>query len=260
MSVDEDDIIGGSIIRRRNMLVSEAGPAAESDQPPLNGFILDEIPPDFDLELMTAKLTPTRFRVGEAFQDLIREARTLARPKAAFKVCRVEESVPEPEIYLDGVMFTGELLRDNLAGLKWAYAYVATEGPEMSEWTESLSNSMKLLSWPIRYAALKLAEKELIKLIKSTFGLKQISSMNPGSLKLWPIEQQKPLFTLLGPLPETIGITLMTSMWMSPDLAASGIFFTSESEFCNCQLCPLEICEHRKTAYLGPAGWPKRIT
>jgi hypothetical protein len=157
-------------------------------------------------------------------------------------------------------MFTGELLRDNLAGLKWVYAYVATEGMEMAEWAESLANSMKLLSWPIRYAALKLAEKELIRFIKSTFDLKQLSAMNPGSLKLWPLEQQNPLFTLLGPLPETIGITLMTSLWMSPDLAASGILFMSESEFCNCQLCPLETCEHRKTAYLGPDGWPKRIT
>jgi hypothetical protein len=258
MSVDEGDIISGSISSRQNVPVSEAAPAAESDHAPSNSFILDEITLDFDLELMTAKLNPTRFKVEKTFHDLIREARTLARPKAAFKVCRVEESFSE--VYLDGVMFTGELLRDNLAGLKWAYAYAATEGLEMAEWAESLSNSMKLLSWPIRHAALKLAEKELIRFIKSTFGLKQLSAMNPGSLKLWPLEQQKPLFNLLDPLPGTIGITLMPSMWMSPDLAASGIFFTSESEFCNCQLCPLETCEHRKTAYLGPAGWPKRIT
>ena len=232
--------------------------AAESDKAPPIGFILDRISPDFDVELMTAKFYPTQpvpDRVKDPFHSLIREARTLARPRAAFKICRVEESLTGA--CLDSVMFSGELLRDNLAGLKWAYAFVATEGREMTEWAESLSGPMQFFAWPIRYAALKLAEKELVRFIKSNFGLKQVSSMNPGVLDLWPIEQQKPLFTLLAPLPETIGITLGDRLWMSPDLASSGVLFASESEFRNCQLCPVSPCVLRKKDYLGPDGWPK---
>ena len=117
---------------------------------------------------------------------------------------------------------------------------------------------MRLLAWPIRYAALKLAEKEMHRLIKSSFGLKQVSSMNPGSIPEWPIEQQGPLFALLSPLPEAIGVKLNPNFWMSPELASSGLFFQSEVKFYNCQLCRVENCAHRRTAFRGPAGWPKR--
>ena len=239
------------------MFPSNGALAVEINRIHSNEFILDDIRPDFDQDLMTAKLKPAPPKVVAIFKALIREARTLARPRAAFKVCRVEPC-SAAEVNLDGVSFTGELLHDNLDGLKWVYAYVATEGPELVQWAESLSNPMRLLSWSIRYTALKLAEIELCRYIKSAFGLKQISSMNPGSLSHWPIEQQEPLFELLSPLPEAISLKLLPNFWMSPALASSGIFFQTEVKFYNCQLCPLETCEHRRTAFRGKSGWPQR--
>lgn len=221
-----------------------------------SGIILEDIEVDFDVELMTSKIKTNSEKTVKIFHELAREAETLARPGASFKVCRVETG-SGPKVFLDNVPFTSQLLRDNLSGLAWAYAYVATEGHELAEWFESLSCVRQLLSWPIRYAALKMAEKALVKFIKSTFKINQLSSMNPGTLKLWPIEQQKPLFDLMAPLPESIGVSLGSECWMSPDLASSGVLFETERRFYNCQLCPLEPCEHRKKPNLGPTGgWP----
>jgi len=230
--------------------------AAEINDFNCAGIILEEIEADFDVDLMTSKIKTGSEKAVKLFHELAREAGTLARPKASFTVCRVETTVG-PKVYLDNVSFTSQLLRDNLAGLDWAYAYVATEGNEFARWFESLSGARQVLSWPIRYAALKMAEKALVKFIKSTFNVNQLSSMNPGTLKLWPIEQQRSLFDLLDPLPESIGVSLGSECWMSPDLASSGVLFETESRFYNCQLCPLEPCERRKKPNLGPTnGWP----
>lgn len=238
-------------------LAIAAAQAAEINAFNSNAFILQDIEPDFNVELMTSKAQLGSPKIEKIFHDLINEARTLARPRAAFKICRIEPG-PGTEVFLDNVSFTGQLLRDNLAGRDWAYAYVSSEGDELAQWFESLSNVGQILSWPIRYAALKLAEKALTKFIMANFGTSQLSSMNPGALNLWPLEQQNPLFSLLFPLPEAIGVSLDSKSWMSPDLASSGVFFETETKFYNCQLCPLEPCERRKTVNLGPeAGWPK---
>lgn len=233
-----------------------AARAAETRDFHSGDYILEDIETDFDVELMTSKVKTGSEKVVKIFHELIREAETLAGPAASFKICRVEKG-PGPQVFLDNVPFTGQLLRDNLAGLDWAYAYVATEGRELAQWFESLSCARQILSWPIRYAALKLAEKALVKFIKENFNVSQLSAMNPGTLKLWPLEQQKPLFDLLTPLPESIGVSLGAEGWMSPDLASSGVLFETETRFYNCQLCPLEPCEHRKKPNLGPTGgWP----
>jgi hypothetical protein len=235
---------------------SLAAPATEFPKFDAKVFILDDIPANFDSDLMTAKLRPGSARVEKNFRNLIEQARLTARPRAVGRVCDVELSSPQT-VSLDGVRFSSELLHCNLSGLNQAYVYVASEGPEMAAWAASLSETMRLFAWPIRYAALKLAEKALADFIRSTFGLEQISSMHPGSLSLWPLQEQKPLFSLLSPLPEAIGVELQPKLWMTPDMASSGIFFETEVPFENCQLCPLETCEHRRVPNRGEAGWPK---
>lgn len=219
-------------------------------------FVLDKIEPAFDPELIISKLRPCSGRVERYLQTLISEASTAARPKAAIRVCRVEP-LNEKEIFLENTLFSSELLNANLAGRLQAFAYVATEGIELADWADSLSSSAKAFSWYIRYAALKLAEKRALSFVKSTFSLSQVSSMNPGALKFWPLGDQVPMFQLLSPLPDTIGVRLRENLWMAPDLASTGVFFESRVKFYNCQLCKINPCEHRKVDYQGYSGWPQ---
>jgi len=218
--------------------------------------VLNEIEPDFDMEILMTKARCAGLRAKDIFRHLVREAQQVARPKAAVTACLVKR-LSETETKLDQVVFSSELLADNLDGLGCAFAYVATEGEELARWSDSLAGSGRAFAWPIRYAALKLAEKALVRFLKSAFALGELSCMNPGPLDHWPVKEQMPLFRLLGGLPEAIGIKIKPTCWMSPDLSSSGVFFEAETKFYNCQLCTLEPCEHRRTAYQGLEGWPK---
>jgi hypothetical protein len=228
-----------------------AAAAAEEDY----NHILENIEPAFDLNILNTKAPLWSDRLRAFFRDLLAEAVSLARPKAAFKVCRVE-IIGKAETILNDTVFTGELLGANLGGRPYAFAYVATEGRELARWADSLSPSGRACCWPIRYAALKLAEKALVRNITEEFSLKQISCMNPGVLKFWPLSQQKPMFELLASLPDSLGVVLSDRFWMFPDFSATGLFFETETKFFNCQLCEVEPCAKRRAAYRGRTGWP----
>ena len=73
--------------------------------------------------------------------------------------------------------------------------------------------------------------------------------MSPGSLEDWPIEQQAPLFEMLGDVEDLIGVKLNDSLLMLPAKSISGIYFPTEVSFFSCQLCPRERCESRKATY-----------
>lgn len=214
-------------------------------------FILDRIEPAFDLGILSAKLGPSSKKIKDIFQNLVGEAAEKAKPKAAFKICRVNR-IGDEATSLDDAIFNSRLLNSNLSGRGLAFAFVATEGLELAGWAKKLSGVRQALAWNIRYAALKLAEKKTESFIRATMGLEQLSVMNPGALKYWPREEQWMMFSLLHPLPGNIGIKLRTNLWMEPDLSSSGIFFETNSKFYNCQFCSLAPCEHRKATYQGP--------
>ena len=98
-------------------------------------------------------------------------------------------------------------------------------------------------------AALNSARRHLKGHLKSTFAVEKISSMAPGSLADWPIEQQAPLFDMLGNVEAEIGVKLNDSLLMLPAKSISGIYFPTEISFFSCQLCPRERCESRKAKY-----------
>jgi hypothetical protein len=73
--------------------------------------------------------------------------------------------------------------------------------------------------------------------------------MSPGSLMDWPLEEQKPLFSLLKGAEKLIGVRLTENLLMIPRKSVSGIFFPTEVTFLSCQLCRREKCEWRKARY-----------
>ena len=89
----------------------------------------------------------------------------------------------------------------------------------------------------------------LEKHLKRKYKLGQISSMNPGSLKDWPITQQKELFSIFTNTQKIIGVRLTDSFLMIPRKSVSGIYFPTEINFYSCQLCPREVCIGRRAPY-----------
>jgi hypothetical protein len=73
--------------------------------------------------------------------------------------------------------------------------------------------------------------------------------MSPGSLSDWPIEQQRPFFSLFDDVEEAIGVKLAKNLLMIPQKSISGIYFPTEVSFYSCQLCPRERCPSRQAGY-----------
>ena len=81
------------------------------------------------------------------------------------------------------------------------------------------------------------------------FRLGRTSTMSPGSLADWPIQAQRPLFSLLGDTQETLGVCLTDNFLMIPTKSVSGIRFPAEQTFTSCQLCPRENCPTRQAPH-----------
>jgi hypothetical protein len=90
--------------------------------------------------------------------------------------------------------------------------------------------------------------------LQDQYLLGNVSVMNPGSAEadVWPIEEQEALFNLFGSaqaVEQAIGVRLLPSSFMVPDMSVSGILFPSEATYVNCQLCQREGCPSRKADF-----------
>jgi hypothetical protein len=212
--------------------------------------ILDEIPFEIDKSTFLLELQVGKSKsLTKLLTQLIDEAQTIAKPKAYYKVASIEERADDV-VGIEGISFSSRILSVNLEGTDQAFLYAATCGTELDEWSRKINGDLEVF-WKneILGLALDAAIKALDESITNRYDPGPISSMSPGSLDDWPLEQQKPLFTLLGDLKAVIGVQLLDNLWMTPSMSVSGIRFPSEDGFESCQLCPREICSERAAPY-----------
>jgi hypothetical protein len=70
-----------------------------------------------------------------------------------------------------------------------------------------------------------------------------------GSADIWPITQQKELFSIFGDVESLIGVRLTDTYMMIPLKSVSGVIFQTETTFETCQLCPKTACIGRRVEY-----------
>lgn len=180
---------------------------------------------------------------------LVDAARAIGRPKALYREAFIEARTDET-VTIGGVVFTSRVLSVNLAHAQKVFAYLATCGRELEAWAGSLDDMLERY-WAdaIMELALRRALHVLSERINEIVPHSKTSAMNPGSLRDWPITQQKPLFALIGSAAERIGVTLSESLLMMPAKSVSGIRFPTDVRFENCQLCPRSGCPNRRSPY-----------
>jgi hypothetical protein len=160
------------------------------------------------------------------------------------------ESKGDDTVTVDGVTLTSRVLRVNLEQAHRVFPYAVTCGSELDQWSSKITD-MLLKYWAeeiketVLYMAIDFFKNHLVEY----YQLGQLSRMSPGSLADWPIEEQRPLFSLLGNTKDLIGVHLTSSLMMVPTKSVSGIIFPTEFDFTSCQLCPREVCPGRKAAY-----------
>ncbi|HOS98052.1 MAG TPA: vitamin B12 dependent methionine synthase [Deltaproteobacteria bacterium] len=213
-------------------------------------IILDDIPFEADenglMELL--RIRPGTRNAAD-FCAILREAGAVARPRAGFGVAS-PVMAGDDSVEIGQVRFTGRILRVNLEKAGVVFPFVATCGTELEEWSSGLSGTLHAF-WAenIMLLALGSAVARLEQHLKDRLGVQEFSTMNPGSLPEWPIEQQAPLFALLGDTVRAMGVRLTDRMVIRPLKSVSGISFVSAEGFVNCALCPRERCPSRRAAY-----------
>jgi len=213
---------------------------------------LTEIEPALDAAALLARvrLAPGS-EDGAAFTALIDTARGIARPKALYAEAFVGER-GDDTIQVGGVTFVSRMLRRRLAAVERVFPYVATCGHEMDCVALPADDALAQFWWDtIKAELLSTARARLLAHLTDRFRLGQTARMSPGSgdAEVWPIEQQRLLFALLGGVTPFIGVTLTESCLMIPNKTVSGLLFSTEHDFLTCQVCHREVCQNRKAPF-----------
>ena len=213
--------------------------------------VLDNIPVTLEPERVIQWLRVRN--QSQTIEDMVRElidaALPMARPKAIYAVARVDNH-DEGTVDIDGVRFTSKVLRVNLDGINRVFPYVATCGRELDGIAIPAGDVLKAYCLDvIKMMVLGSAIRHLTDYLDRRYRPGTMSHMNPGSLRDWPITQQKGLFSILGDVEEAVGVTLTEGMVMVPTKSSSGIYFPTEIRFESCQLCPMEDCIGRRAPY-----------
>lgn len=193
---------------------------------------------------------------GRTLRELIDKARQTARPKAMYKEAFIDGKGADT-VTVEGVTFTSRMLRANLDRIERVFPFVATCGHEMDTVTLPAGDFLAEFWWDaIKAVLLRGAIRHLNEHLKQRFALGKMSSMSPGSgdVDVWPIEQQRELFALLGDVKGQIGVELTESFLMKPNKTVSGIHFATEVDFRSCQVCRRQGCPGRSAAF-DPALW-----
>jgi hypothetical protein len=182
-------------------------------------------------------------------RNLVDTVQQLIEPKAVYTVCYIEEK-SEDSVIVGGLRLHSRVLRKNLDAVERIFPYVISLGSKLGEKQNACSDLLENYYLDsIGNLALNAVRKQLKKHLQSKFALEKMSSMAPGSLPDWPIEEQGPLFKLLGDVEASIGVRLTRSLLMIPAKSISGFYFPTEVSFYSCQLCPRKRCESRKAKY-----------
>jgi len=188
-------------------------------------------------------------RYEDLVLDMLQQARQIGRPKAMYSIAGIDEKHADG-VVIEGIRMESRFMAINLKEVHRVFPYLVTSGRELYDWKMGFEDLLdSYYADEINQIALRTAEKYLLDHLNTTYQLGKTASMNPGSLEDWPITAQRSLFQLLGDPREAIGVELTDSMLMLPNQTVSGIRFVSEDGFSNCELCPREICEHRRTPY-----------
>ena len=211
--------------------------------------IIENVQIQLDPDAVRTRLRLTRENDVQLVRSLVASVKPLLQPKVLYEICYIEEKTEEG-VKVGGVRLRSKVLRKNLDKAERIFPFVITIGSKFSEGLDARADLLeKYYLDTIGNVALTQVRNQLQHHLRTTHGIEKAAFMAPGSLPDWPIEEQKPLFQLLGDVPASIGVTLTESLLMLPAKSVSGIYFPTETSFFSCQLCPRERCDSRKARY-----------
>ncbi len=196
-----------------------------------------------------------RLRIRESgsnltrFLALIKEGQKIAQPKAMYRPVYIEDR-SEQAVKVEGRWLRSRVLTVNLSQTHRIFIYVATCGVELDEWAKGQKDVLSAL-WAeaVKETALRTAIKAVGVHLEEHYHPGKTSQQHPGSLEDFPLTEQETLFALMGDTQAAVGVSLLSSLMMSPTHSVSGIIFPATEDFQYCLLCPREKCPGRRAPY-----------
>lgn len=188
----------------------------------------------------------------ESITAMHRTAMEIAKPVAVYAA--LSPDLRNDRIWLNGVEFEEPFVYKMLSGCDVVVPYVASCGREIDAWSKSYTDIFEqFVADTLKQMCLGVIREKLFsEVTEKYFDIKRnVSTINPGSLKEWQITGQTQLFEVLGEVTIDIGVELSDSFLMIPNKSISGVIFQSEETFENCQLCPRLNCPGRRVPYSG---------
>lgn len=187
---------------------------------------------------------------ADDFLELLSDIAPRVKPMAAIAEAAVSADVPEPDVRIGGELFHGELIRSRVLGAEVVWPYLATCGREGYDRMKTVTDPLERV-WAeyILEDGLELARHGLDEYFQHNIYEGKTAMIAPGSLKEWPIQEQRPLFRLMAEAAEKCGVVLTESLLMLPNKSVSGFRFPSEEGYVSCTYCPREVCPRRKAPY-----------
>jgi hypothetical protein len=186
---------------------------------------------------------------GQAAAEMLAAAVPLLKPRAYFRDAFVDGR-DDGGVVIGGQAFRSRVLRAQLSSIERVFPFVITVGGELEAAASAEDDLLRQYAFEtIADLALDAAGAKLEAHIRRVFETGPLSAMSPGSLEDWPIEEQRPLFALLGEVEAKLGVRLSDSLLMVPRKSVSGILFASEESFTSCRLCPRERCHGRRQPF-----------
>lgn len=180
------------------------------------------------------------------FLKLLDIACEKGNPKAIYTEGFIEEK-GNSYVVINGIKFTSPVLRKNLENVEKVFAFIVTSGKELDS-VKFKDDILKDYWWDtIKAEFLNIARKGLFENIKEKYFLEKIVVMSPGASEtyVWPIQQQKELFSLFGDVENLIGVKLTDTFLMIPNKSVSGFLFQTEKDYRSCKICRRKNCPGR---------------
>jgi len=213
--------------------------------------IILDVPFDITLEevLKASQFRGKKPEIDKMINFLITKAYDFAKPKILFKEAYLNV-IDEKTVEIERVIFQSRILKKNLENIGRVFPYIITAGRELEGITIPDKNIIMVFFLDtIKELILKKTAKYFESYLLSKYSPGTLAHMSPGSLEDWPVEQQKPLFSLFGDVEKLIGVRLTSSYLMDPIKSVSGIQFPTRFDFKSCMLCKRFKCPDRKVDY-----------
>jgi len=187
--------------------------------------------------------------VSSDAEKIINEILPLIKARASYRVCYITKRGKD-WIQLAGRRFASRILRDNVKDIERVFPYIITIGDGVESKASGETELLKqYFMETVADMALISARAHFLSRLKKKYRIKRLSNMSPGSLKDWPITEQRPLFDLMEEGSIKIQVQLTETMLMIPRKSLSGIYFPTEKDFISCQLCPRNNCIGRMAEF-----------